>query len=299
MKTEGDDFNKRFKIANDGDESEEEDKDESAPQIVTADGQASLVQPGTSAKDFLAGMSRSIEKDLHREMLMEQRNMLMRIRMQDTSMRKFQIDTGGFEMDLIEKKVKSKQSDRWEKNAKDKEVIDYSRGQKTQENYQRRLRQFKDVKIAENEHWLVVYPQNIKPLCSVDSEPLTHVQLIPKEFYGSTLELDDDVARDLISLKKTLSRFFKTTSAKGDSKINEAMQTVFIETCFENDIQKGNHMLIDAVAAPNGKSENDSDQEADFDLEMMFEKALLEGDSEWNQSTSKKMIDTKPKRGDL
>ena len=49
----------------------------------------SLAGAGTSANDYLAGMSRSLEKDLHKEMLMEQRNLLMRIRMEDTSMRKY------------------------------------------------------------------------------------------------------------------------------------------------------------------------------------------------------------------
>ena len=42
-------------------------------------------------------------------MLMEQRNLLMRIRMDDTSMRKYQIANTGFgEMDLVERKIKDK-----------------------------------------------------------------------------------------------------------------------------------------------------------------------------------------------
>jgi len=46
-------------------------------------------------------------------MLMEQRNLLMRIRMEDTSMRKYTIANTGFgEMDLIERKLKSKQTDK-------------------------------------------------------------------------------------------------------------------------------------------------------------------------------------------
>ena len=75
-------------------------------------------------------MSRSLEKDLHKEMLMEQRNLLMRIRMEDTSMRKYQIASTGFEMDLIERKIKDKQSDKWGRNAKNREIVEYSRGHK-------------------------------------------------------------------------------------------------------------------------------------------------------------------------
>ena len=53
-------------------------------------------------------------------------------------------------------------------------------------------------------------------------------------------------------------------------------------------------MIIDAVSIP-----ENNDEDADFDLELVFQKALLEGDSEWKQSTAKKVIDTKTKRGDL
>ena len=64
-------------------------------------------------------------------MLLEQRNLLMRIRMEDTSMRKYQIANMGFgEMDVIERKLKSKQTDKWDKNAKNREIIDYSKGHK-------------------------------------------------------------------------------------------------------------------------------------------------------------------------
>lgn len=93
QETEGDQFNKQFNMVKDDDEDNvsdaEEEKDENAPQIVTEDGKNSLAQAGASAQDYLAGMSKSLEKDLHKEMLMEQRNLLMRIRMEDTSMRKY------------------------------------------------------------------------------------------------------------------------------------------------------------------------------------------------------------------
>ena len=62
---------------------------------------------------------------------MEQRNLLMRIRMEDSSMRKDEITNTGFgEMDLIERKLKSKQTDKYDRNAKNREIVDFSKGQK-------------------------------------------------------------------------------------------------------------------------------------------------------------------------
>ena len=56
------------------------------------------------------------------------------------------------------------------------------------------------------------------------------------------------------------------------------MRTVFIETSSEQESIKGqHHMIIDAVAVPIDVSE----EEVDFDLELMIQKTLLEGDSEW------------------
>ena len=57
--------------------------------IMTTDGTQNLAKAGTAAQDYLAGMTQSLEKDLHKEMLLEQRNLLMRIRQEDTSMRKY------------------------------------------------------------------------------------------------------------------------------------------------------------------------------------------------------------------
>ena len=74
------------------------------------------------------------------------------------------------------------------------------------------------------------------------------------------------------------------------------MRSVFIETSLEIDISRGLHMLIDAVGVPQGQ---DKDMDEAFDLEVVFQKALLEGDSEWEKSTSKKVFDTTAKRGDV
>ena len=61
------------------------------------------------------------------------------------------------------------------------------------------------------------------------------------------------------------------------------MRTVFIETSFEQDALRGGHMIIDAVGVPDGVDEGaqDAEDEAGFDLELVFQKVLLEGDSEW------------------
>ena len=46
-------------------------------------------------------------------------------------MRKYEITNTGFgEMDLIERKLKSKQTDKYDRNAKNREIVDFSKGQK-------------------------------------------------------------------------------------------------------------------------------------------------------------------------
>ena len=60
LETQGDQFNKRFNLVKDDDE-EEEDSGEDAPMIMGTDGTSSLAKVGTSAEDYLAGMSRSLE----------------------------------------------------------------------------------------------------------------------------------------------------------------------------------------------------------------------------------------------
>lgn len=107
------------------------------------------------------------------------------------------------------------------------------------------------------------------------------------------MELDDNVARDLMSLKKTMARYWRGGAEEGTNR------TVFIETSFEQDSLRGGHMIIDAVSVPEASGDEDEDEINDFDLELVFQKVLLEGDSEWKQSTAKKVIDTKAKRGDL
>ena len=98
------------------------------------------------------------------------------------------------------------------------------------------------------------------------------------------MELDEEVSKDLQSLKKTIARYFK-------KEHGWKMRSVFVETSLEIDISRGLHMLIDAVGVPSGGD--------DFDLEVIFQKALLEGDSEWEKSNSRKIIDTIAKRGDV
>ena len=73
-------------------------------------------------------MTRSLEKDLHNEMLLEQRNLLMRIRMEDNSMRKYQIAGTGFgEYDVVERKMKTKEMKKIDERARNKELGSYSR----------------------------------------------------------------------------------------------------------------------------------------------------------------------------
>ena len=73
LETQGDQFNKRFNLVKDDDEEDDEGdlSGEDAPMIMTTDGTQNLAKAGTAAQDYLAGMTQSLEKDLHKEMLLE------------------------------------------------------------------------------------------------------------------------------------------------------------------------------------------------------------------------------------
>ena len=73
-----------------------------------------------------------------------------------------------------------------------------------------------------------------------DDKPMTHLQLVPKEHFSCSLELEEEISRDLQSLKKALTRFWATISSDTDNKDfqqadaeNQRKRTVFIETSFE------------------------------------------------------------------
>lgn len=88
-------------------------------------------------------------------------------------------------MDLVEHKVKDKQSAKWDRNSKNRELVDYSRNAKASQNckicyYNAKQKSgngdnFLDARIGESEHWLVIYPLSIKPLVPMGTaEPKTH-----------------------------------------------------------------------------------------------------------------------------
>ena len=53
------------------DESDQGDKEDEAPLIMDVKGRNQIAQFGTSAKDYLSGLSKCMEKDQHKEVLME------------------------------------------------------------------------------------------------------------------------------------------------------------------------------------------------------------------------------------
>ena len=86
---------------------------------------------------------------------------------------------------------------------------------------------------------------SVYPLREEGAEPITHCQLLPKTHYVNCLELDEDVSRDLRSLKKTVARFFNREGG--------TLRTVFIETALTGESaarDSERHLLIDAVAVP-------------------------------------------------
>ena len=71
------------------------------------------------------------------------------------------------------------------------------------------------------------------------------------------MELDEEVSKDLQSLKKSIARYFK-------KEFSWKMRTVFIETSLEIDMSRGLHMVIDAIGVLQGREEDT------FDLEVVF-----------------------------
>ena len=138
-----------------------------------------MLDSSLTSKDYLAGVSKSLEKDLHREMLMEQRNMLMRIRMEDPESRKYELHNTGFDMDLVERKFKNKQQDRYDQNTKKRELNDYVRGQRESQNcrscYQNLSAETRKAVVYESENWCVLYPMSIRPLHAEGLEATSHL----------------------------------------------------------------------------------------------------------------------------
>ena len=73
-------------------------------------------------------------------------------------------------MELVEKKMKQKQNDKFDRNSKNRQVSDFKRFNQQKNS----SREFLDYKISESEHWLVVYPSRVRPLCEEGAQEVTH-----------------------------------------------------------------------------------------------------------------------------
>jgi hypothetical protein len=54
----------------------------------------------------------------------------MQIRSDNPEMKRYEITNTGIDMDVVERKLKNKQTDRYDRNNKNNQVNDYRRGQK-------------------------------------------------------------------------------------------------------------------------------------------------------------------------
>ena len=126
---------------------------------------------------------------------------MMQIRSKDPTSAHYEQTTNFGEIDLVPKKMKGQKQ--FDQRQQKREEGDYKRGQKSHYNckecfynYDRRSQYLFDTIVTESDHWCVMYPSAIKPL----GEDGTHLQLIPKAHYASSVDLDEDVFRDLKSL---------------------------------------------------------------------------------------------------
>ena len=213
-------------------------------------------------------------------MLIEQRNVLMKIRQQDPESHKYELVNQGFG-DLDFESVGHKKVQRIESNYSKQQDRDYKTQQKKQYNcrecyYNTEKRSsflFQTV-LAETTHWLLMFPSSIKPLDEVGN----HIQLIPKAHFESSIEFDEEVFKELKLLQRQLTDHFK-------QKLGKDTHALFLEQS-EDSV----HCVIDVVAVT---------QDNEFDIESLLFQSLKQSETEWERSNSKSVIDTRSYKGDL
>jgi len=133
-------------------------------------------------------------------------------------MKKYQVANTGtnstVDLDLVERKLKTKQVDRYERNQKANEANDYKRGQKAFQKCtlcyynETKNKQLFEALVGETEYWSILYPTKMKPLFPEGHEPVLHFQLAPKSHFDNCATLDEEVYRDLKSVKRALCTYF-------------------------------------------------------------------------------------------
>ena len=215
MQTEETDFNERFRNAAAGSSALIGEEDEPSPKhAVLASG--------------------SFDSEMHREMMLQKRNIMMRLRMGDAEHMKYDIVNTGFDSELVEKRFKKGASEAFQKR-QDK------RDERQMRRHQRVLNQCtscfyndgesrssfdRDLVVAESETCYVAFPGKISPLFPPEKEPLTHLVLAPKQHYPNCLEIDEQVQTEMRNFQKSLVAFYQDVFK---------MQAVFIETSIQSE----------------------------------------------------------------
>eukprot|EP00347_Sterkiella_histriomuscorum_P024354 403331416 len=284
LQTKQDDFNERFRnemagnMGMMGSEDLEEDVEEDMDQVNPLQQIAAA-----GVKNFQSQLSsNNMDHEMHKEMLIQKRNLMMKIRQNDSEYQKYDFRNEGYDGQLIEKKMRKGQEEKFQQRVEKREHKQASKHQrvlnKCVQCFYQEGKFEKDYFIHESENCYLALPIKTTPVTPFGQDPLSHIVLSPKQHFVNLIEVDEQIQNEIRNYQKSLVQFYKEAYN---------MSLVFIETSIQSENYLP-HCQIDCVGIPN-------DLEMEFDLEVYFKKSLMEDDSEWGQH--KKIIDTKPKQG--
>jgi len=162
---------------------------------------------------------------MHKEMLMKQRNMMIKLRKDDKEYQKYDLENrNNFDSELIEKKHRAGKERKFQEREGKRDEKQYKKHTRIlnkcqlcffQERFDR------DYIISESNYCYLSFPMKTSPLCPPDGKLNSHIILVPKNHFLSCVELDEEVQTDLRNYQKSIVAFYK-------EHLN--MTTVFIET---------------------------------------------------------------------
>ncbi|CDW72355.1 UNKNOWN [Stylonychia lemnae] len=283
IQTGQDNFNEKFRNQMSGGDflgDEEEEKSD-----VEIDNPVSHLSAHMQYKNFQSQLSSgNMDNEMHREMLIQKRNLLMKIRQNDNEYKKFDFKNEGNDGELIQKKMRKGQEEKYEKR-EEKRQNKYAQKQqrilnKCSQCYFQEGKFERQTLISESDNVYVSTPIRTSPVYPQGQDHISHVIISPKQHFVNYLEVDEQVQDEYRNYQKSIAQYFLEQFK---------MTTVFIETSIQSEHNLP-HAQIDCIGIP-------SDVEMEFDLEVYFKKSLMDDDSEWG--SHKKIIDTKQSQGKI
>lgn len=154
----------------------------------------------------------------------------MKIRQNDSEFQKYDFRYENYDGQLIEKKMRKGQEERYQKREEKRQQKQVSKHQrvlnKCQQCFYQEGKFERDFVVHESENWYLAFPIKTSPLHPDSAEPVTHMILCTKQHYVNLLEVEENVQEELRDYQKSLVTFFKEA---------HSMQVVFIETSIQTE----------------------------------------------------------------